>query len=127
VATHPDAILAYSVSSMVLSVHSDASYLCEPKAKSKLGGQFFMCNNDADPGDNGAVLNISQIIKNVMLSAAEAKIGALFLNSRQDIPARTILEEMGHKQSPHPSEQTPKQPMVLYQSPCSQKQQNQWT
>ena len=37
-----------------------------------------------------------------MSSAAEAEIGALFINSRQAIPARTLLEEMGHKQPPTP-------------------------
>jgi hypothetical protein len=41
-------------------------------------------------------------MKNVMTSAAEAEIGALFLNSRQAIPARRLLEEMGHKQPPTP-------------------------
>ena len=41
-------------------------------------------------------------MKNVMSSAAEAEIGALFINSRQAIPARRILEEMGHKQPPTP-------------------------
>ena len=102
VATHPDAILTYSKSSMVLNVHSDASYLCEPKAKSRAGGHFFLSNDDDDPANNGAVLNIAQIIKNVMSSAAEAEIGALFLNSRQAIPARHTLIEMGHKQPPTP-------------------------
>jgi len=102
VATHPDAILTYSKSSMVLNVHSDASYLCEPKAKSRAGGHFFLSNDDDDPANNGAVLNIAQIIKNVMSSAAEAEIGALFLNSRQAIPARHTLIEMGHQQPPTP-------------------------
>jgi hypothetical protein len=102
VASHPDAILTYSASNMVLNVHSDASYLCEPKAKSRAGGHFFMSNNGEDPADNGAVLNIAQLIKAVMSSAAEAEIGALFLNSRQAIPARTTLEEMGHIQPPTP-------------------------
>merc|ERR1712086_1066647 len=37
-----------------------------------------------------------------MSSAAEAEIGALFLNSRQAIPARTTLIEMGHQQPPTP-------------------------
>ena len=96
-ATHPDAILTHSKSSMVINVHSNASYLCEPKAKSRAGGHFFLSNNDDDPANNGAVLNIAQIIKNVMSSAAEAKIGALFLNSRQAIPARSTLIKMGHK------------------------------
>ena len=35
-----------------------------------------------------------------MTSAAEAEIGALFLNSRQVIPARRLLEEMDHRQPP---------------------------
>ena len=34
VRTHPDGILTYSASNMILNVHSDASYLCKPKAKS---------------------------------------------------------------------------------------------
>ena len=52
--------------------------------------------------DNGVVLNNAQIIKNVMLSAAESEIGVLFINSRQAIPARTTVEEMGHPQPPTP-------------------------
>ena len=38
VATHPDAILSYTKSDMVLGIHSDASYLSEPKAQSRAGG-----------------------------------------------------------------------------------------
>ena len=34
VASHPDAILTFSASSMVLAVHSDASYLTEPRTRS---------------------------------------------------------------------------------------------
>ena len=63
---------------------------------------FFLSDNAKDPRDNGAVLNIAKIMKNVMSSAAEAEIGALFLNSRQAIPARTTLIEMGHHQPPTP-------------------------
>ena len=37
-----------------------------------------------------------------MTSAADAEIGALYINSRQAIPARHLLEEMGHKQPPTP-------------------------
>ena len=81
VATHPDAILTFSASSMVLAVHSDASYLTEPRARSRAGGHFFMSDDTEDPKNNGAVLNIAQIIKSVVSSAAEAKIGALFINS----------------------------------------------
>ena len=102
VTSHPDAILTFSASNMVLNVHSDASYLTEPKARSRAGGHFFLSDNSEDPRDNGAVLNTAQIIKNVMSSAAEAEIGALFINSRQAIPARVAVEELGHTQPPTP-------------------------
>ena len=41
-ATHPDAILTFNASNMVLNVQSDASYLTKPKARSRSGGHFFM-------------------------------------------------------------------------------------
>ena len=102
VATHPDAILTFKSSNMVLNVHSDASYLTEPKARSRAGGHFFMSSKEENAKDNGAILNVAKIIKSVMSSAAEAEIGALFINSRQAIPVRRTLEEMGHKQPPTP-------------------------
>jgi hypothetical protein len=40
-ATHQDAIITYQASNMALAVHSDASYLSEPKARSQAGGYFF--------------------------------------------------------------------------------------
>ena len=87
---------------MILNVHSDTSYLCEPKAKIRAGCHFFLSNNGKDPRNNEAMLNITKRKKNVMSSTAEAEIGALFLNSRQAIPARTTLIEMGHQQPPTP-------------------------
>ena len=59
----------------------------------------FNCSNNEDYLQNkDAVLTIAQIIKSVMSSAAEAEVGALFLNAREAIPARVALEEMGHPQ-----------------------------
>ncbi len=80
VATHPDTIITYQASNMVLAGHSNASYLSETNARSQAGGHFFMSNNDALPPNNDAVLTIAQIIKAVTLSAAEAEIGALYIN-----------------------------------------------
>ena len=101
-ATHPDAIITYQASDMVLAGHSDASYLSETNARSRAGGHFFMSNNDTIPSNNGAILTISQIIKAVMSSAAEAEIGALYINCKEAIPARHTLEFLGHKQPPTP-------------------------
>ena len=61
-----------------------------------------MSNNSAIPQNNGAVVTTAQIIKAVMSSAAEAKMGSLFINCCEAILARQALEEMGHKQSPTP-------------------------
>ena len=83
---------------MVLAVHSDASYSSKLNAQSRAGGHFFMSNNSADPPNNGAVLAVFQIIKDVMYSAADAKLGTLFINCRKSIPARHTLIKMGHPQ-----------------------------
>ena len=98
--THPDAIVIYNASNMVLAGHNDTSYLSETNVQSHVGGHFFMSEDSPDPPNNGAILTIAQIIKAVMSSAAEAKLVALFIKCRQAIPARLVLEEMGHKQPP---------------------------
>jgi hypothetical protein len=55
-----------------------------------------------NPINNGAILNLAQLIKAVMSSAAEAKLGALYINAREAFPQQQTLEEMGHKQPPTP-------------------------
>ncbi len=87
---------------MVLIVHSDTSYLSEPKACSHAGGHFFMSSDVEDPIEKRAVFNLSQLIKAVMSSAAEAKLGALYINAQEAAPQQRTLEEMGHKQPPIP-------------------------
>ena len=100
--TQEEAVLTYNASDMILAVHSDASYLCEPKARSRAGGHFFLSNNSNIPPNNGAILNIAHIIKHVMTSATEAELAALYIMAREAVYIRIILEEMGHKQPPTP-------------------------
>ncbi len=90
---------------MVLAVHSNASYLSEPAARSQAGGHFFCSANVDDPPNNGAVLNISKILRAIMSSAAKVELGALYINAQEAIPMQHLLEEMGHKQ-PHTPIQT---------------------
>jgi hypothetical protein len=97
-ASQDEAIVTYRASDMKLAIHSDASYLSEPKARSRAGGHMFMAGSEEIPINNGAVLNISQIIKAVMSSAAEAELGALFINAKTAVSIRQTLEEMGHPQ-----------------------------
>ena len=99
-ATHPDAIITYRASDMVIAVHSDKSYLSESKTRSRAGGHFFMAENEPEPRNNGAVLTIAQIIKAVMISAVEAKLGGLYINSWEAVPLRHLLNKMGHPQPP---------------------------
>ena len=112
-ATHPDAVIRYVKSDMILHVHSDASYLSAPKSRSKLGGYFYLSSRPVDPHRqptstdplppmNGAVLVNANIIKHVMSSAAEAELGGLFFNMKDAVPIRVALEEMGHPQPPTP-------------------------
>ena len=61
-ASQEEVILTYKESVMILAIHSNASYLSEPKARSRSGGHLFMSSNSEDPMNNGAVLNIAQII-----------------------------------------------------------------
>ena len=80
-ATHPDAVLTYRSSNMHLAVVSDASYISEPKARSRAGGHFFLASNVPIPANNEAVLNTANLIRTVISSAAEAEMGAIFLNA----------------------------------------------
>jgi hypothetical protein len=59
---------------------------------------MFIAGNEDIPINNGAVLNILQIIRVVMSSAAEAKLGALFINAKTAVSMQCTLEEMGHLQ-----------------------------
>ena len=81
-ATHPDAIVAYRASDMILSAYRDASYLYESKARIRVGGHLYMYENSSRPPKNGAVLTTSQIIMAVISLAAEAELGALYINCR---------------------------------------------
>jgi hypothetical protein len=97
-ASQEEAVLTYHASNMVLAVHSDAGYLNESKARSRAGGHFFLSSDIQNPQNNGAVLTIAQIIDAVMSSAAEAELGALFINAKEAVHLRRILTEMGHPQ-----------------------------
>eukprot|EP00804_Cyclotella_cryptica_P023061 CCRYP_000315-RA/>CCRYP_000315-RA protein AED:0.18 eAED:0.15 QI:0/0/0/1/1/1/2/0/662 len=101
--SHPNAAVTYRASEMILAAHSDASCLSETNARSRAGGHFFLSGNNHYPNNNGAVLTIAQIIKAVMSSAAEVKLGVLYINTCEVIPLRHPLIEMGHPQPQPPT------------------------
>ena len=87
---------------MILVVYSDASYQSEPKACSHTGKHCFLASDLPIPANSKAVLNTAQINKTVMSSAAEAEMGAVFLNTREVIPEQNALIKMGHPQGTTP-------------------------
>ena len=103
--THPNATTRYRASDMIMNVPSDASYLSESNACSRACGNFFMgwSPSDRDPILlNGAFFALCAILCFVVTSAAEAKLGALFLNCKEGMIFRMTLEEWGHPQPKMP-------------------------
>jgi len=108
-ATHPNAVVRYHKSEMILRIHSDASYLSETEARSRAGGFFYLGDNTDDsspdappPTLNGAIHISSSIMNNVMASATEAEVGALFHNAQNGCTFRQCLLFLGHPQPATP-------------------------
>jgi hypothetical protein len=101
-ASQEEAVLTYNASDMILAIHSDASYLSEPKAQTCTGGHFFLSSDTTIPANNGAILNIAHIIKHVMSSATKAELAALYIMAWEAVYIRIVLKEMRHTQPPTP-------------------------
>ena len=95
--TRPDAKVRYHVSDMILHCNSDAAYLVETKARSTVGG-FYYLNSKQNPNLNGTVYCEYCLINVTMASAAESEVGALFYNTRNIMPMRTKLQKLEHLQ-----------------------------
>jgi hypothetical protein len=65
-----------------------------------VGGHFFLSRNTTVPPNNGAILNIAHIIKNVMSSSTKAELAGLYIMACKAVYIRIILEELGHAQPP---------------------------
>ncbi len=61
-----------------------------------------MAGRDDIPTNNGAILNILQIIRAVMSPTAEAELSALFINAKTTVSMCHTLKELGHPQPPTP-------------------------
>jgi hypothetical protein len=77
-------------------------YSNQKNALSQAGRHFFLSNNDQFPPNKVAILTNGTIIKAVMSSAAEAVLGAFFLNARIAVYLCQILTQMGHLQPQTP-------------------------
>merc|ERR1712025_635627 len=97
VASNPLPQIMFQASDMILHVESDAAYLVCPMARSRAGGYFYLGAKDGKLF-NAQVLVQAKVIKNVMASAAEAEVAALYLNAQEAVPICQCLIDMGRPQ-----------------------------
>ena len=103
IATFPDATIIFRPSNMQLAVHSDESYLSEPKARSRSAG-FSTCGpiiyqpDSSSNSVNGPIRTTTTVIPTVVSSATEASYAALFINAQNATIDRQTLADLGHPQ-----------------------------
>jgi hypothetical protein len=123
---------------MVLYIHSNASYLSEPNACSRMGGHFFLSSppldsssqtlaTDKPPPENGAIHVNSTILKVVVASAAEAETGAMFYNSQDAVPMRVFSPRWAIRNLQPTSAATTVPPSASPTKPSNSAAPNQWT
>ena len=104
VATFPDACIRYIASDMCLWIDSESSFASIRNARSRVGGFFYLSSHpskipkNSDPPLNGPIYALCRIMKMVLSSAEEAEYGGIFINTKDGVPIRTTLQELGHKQ-----------------------------
>lgn len=88
---------------MILTVDSDAAYLVEPNARSRIAGYFQL--NSAKKSNqyvNGALLIECKTLRHVVASSAEAETAGLFHNSQVALPIHYMLTQLSHPQPKTP-------------------------
>ena len=98
VASHPNTILRFHASDMLLAIDSDAAYLVAPQARSRVAGYFQL--NSLPDTVNGALLVECKTLRHVVASSAEAETACIFYNAQVAVPLRYMLEQLGHPQPP---------------------------
>ena len=78
VATHPNTGICYLASNMILAVHTNLLYLSKHNTRSRASARFYLTNKGNKEFNNGAILNLTSIIKHVMSSVSEAELAALY-------------------------------------------------
>ena len=107
-ATYPGRVLRFKANKMVLRIHSDASYLSIRGVRSRAAGFFYLSDPSPAPDFNhtetatdlppinGVVHVFWTILKNVVASATEAEVGAVFVNCQDFVSIHHTLEDLGH-------------------------------
>jgi hypothetical protein len=112
-----------------MNVHSDASYLSESEARSRACGHFFMGWSPKDGYPirlNGAFFTLCAILCFVVASAVEAELSALFLNCKEGMIFRMMLENWDIRNLKHQSIATTPRPLALRTIPSNASVCDQW-
>jgi len=93
--THPDAMIHFHATDMVMNIHLDASYLSAPNSHSRACGHFFLGwlpVNGEPICLNRMFHTLCSILQLVVASAAKAELGALFLNCQNGMIFQLTLK-----------------------------------
>ena len=109
-ATNLAVIIQYKYSDMILHIDSDASFLSDPRARSRTGGHYYLISISTDlkkipnlpPPENGPIHMECRILKHVVASAANAEVRGLLKNGQTVVPVRINLHKLGFTQPPNP-------------------------
>ena len=96
---------------MILHIHSDASFLSEPGAKSRAGGYHYLITALVDPKKsphkqqppNGPIHVECTTMRNVLANVMKAELGALFVNCQRGVATRMAFMDVSHAQPPNPA------------------------
>ena len=98
---HPDGVLRFHASDMILQLEADAAYLVLPKARSRAAAWFILGNDPTihlSPMSNAPIYVMCNTIKNTMSSATEAETGGIYMATQRACPIRVTLSELCHPQ-----------------------------
>jgi hypothetical protein len=99
-ATYPNASITYHASDMILLIHSDGSYLSEPKAGSRLGViEYLGSEGDEDKPPTNGLINVVSCRSDVVTSSAcETEWAAIYRACKEAIETRQTLADLGFPQ-----------------------------
>ncbi len=107
-ATFPNVTLRFNASDMILHVDSDAAYLVQDGARSRIAGHYILSSRPPPAPlipkktPNAPILIECKTLRHVVASAAEAETGGLFHNAQTILHLRILLDAIGHPQPPTP-------------------------
>ena len=98
--THPDTVIRFDASDMIIYIESDTAYFVLPQARSRFVSIFCLSNaTSGRPPLNGAIQVICNTLQNVVSSTAKAETGGIFIGNQQAVPIITVLSGLNHPQT----------------------------